>query len=81
MCSGAGSGPAIPSRDANENVFGRRFRIFDENVEIAVFAKHAGVDQLIFRIVACAPGVLSDQLRVGKCGLRIFVKVLSDRSW
>ena len=41
--------PAIVNRDAHQNVFRRRLRVFDEHIQVAVVVEDAGVEQLKFR--------------------------------
>ena len=67
--------PAIPRGDPNENVFGGGLRVFDKNIEIAVFVENARVDQFVFGIVTRPLLVLNAQLIVGKRRLRILVEV------
>ncbi len=73
-------GPAIDGRDADQDIVGRGFGVFHEHIEVAVLGEDAGIDQLIFRIVARAAPVLVDQLLVRKFGLRVLVERTSCRS-
>ena len=70
----SGFGPAIHSGDSNENVLDVGFGILDENIEIAVLGKDAGVEQFEFRLAAIAATVFFEQPCVRKFCLRIFVK-------
>ena len=38
-------------RDPDQHVLGSRLRVFDEHVEVAVLVEHAGVEQLVLRVV------------------------------
>ncbi len=71
-----GARTAIPHRDFHENVARLDLGVFDEHVEIAILGKDAGVQQFVFRHVGAAPCVLRNQVRVGKCPMRIFIKHL-----
>ena len=75
----SGVGSAIVSRDADEDIFSRGLRIFDEDIEIAVFIEHARVEQFVFGIVAAPAAVFFNQSRVGKFRLRILVEVFHVR--
>src|SRR6266513_4442206 len=50
--------PAIGHSDSNKNVVRRCFRVFGEDVEVAVLVKDAGIDQLKLRVAFAAPPVL-----------------------
>ncbi len=65
---------AIPSRDANQNVFHRSLGVLDEHVEIAILIEDARVHQLEFGIQLGAALVYCDELIVRKRGLRILVE-------
>ena len=67
-------GAAIAHRHLHQDVVGRRFGIFDIDVEIAVGVEDAGVDDLELRLLARAPRVLLHQMRIGKFRLGIFVE-------
>ena len=70
---------AIPGRDLHQNVAGLRLRVFDEYIEVAILGEDAGIEELVFRQVRAAPGVLLHQIRIGKRPLRIFVEHLQIR--
>ena len=65
--------------DANEHVIGRFLRVFDEDVEVAVFVEHAGIEDFKFRIAPGAAAIFGNQPFVRKRRLRIFVKRLHVR--
>ena len=48
--------PRLTDRDADQDVVGRRLRVLDEDIEVAVVVEDAGVDQLELRILACRGG-------------------------
>src|SRR5437773_11136636 len=50
--------PTIGHSDSNKNVVRRCFRVFGEDVEVAVLVKDAGIDQLKLRVAFAAPPVL-----------------------
>src|ERR1039457_6903458 len=68
--------PAVPRRDADSDVFGGRLRVFHEDVEVAVLAESAGINQFVFGILTRALCILADEFVVGKWHLRIFVQEL-----
>ena len=78
-CSLSRLGPPIATADLDQDVGRRRFRVFDEHIEITVIIEDAGIEQFVFPIVAAAPPVRFDQIAVGICVLRIFVEVLHVR--
>ena len=65
--------------DADQHVFRARLRVFHEHVEISVFGEDAGVEQLVFGLVARASPVGLYQVRIGILALRILVEVLHVR--
>ncbi len=69
-----GVGTAIAGRDPDEDVLGRRLRILDKDIEVAVVLEHSGVDQFEFALVAAAAAVFFHQPRVRKFGLRILLQ-------
>ncbi len=69
-------GAAVRNVDANENVVGRVFGEFHENVEVALLCKDARVQQFVLRLGARTPAVCFHQIGVGKRGLRVFVEKL-----
>ena len=72
--------PAVPGRDANQNVLGSGFGVLHENVEVAVLRKNSRINQFIFRIVARALAVFIHQLLIRIARLRILVEVLQIRT-
>ncbi len=75
----AASGPRLNARDPDQDVVGRRLRVFDEDVEVAVIVEDAGVEQLVLGVRARAPLVLGHEIRVRKRPLRILVQVFHVR--
>src|SRR5277367_6820528 len=67
---------AICDANSDEDVFRGAFCVFDEDVEVAVLVKDAGVDQLEFAIEFSSAAVFIEKALVGICGLGIFVKIL-----
>ena len=70
---------SVSRGDANEDVIGRRLRVVDEDVEIAIGVENAGVDELELGIQLSAPPVLLDEPRVRILGLRVLVERLHPR--
>src|SRR2546430_3744047 len=73
---GSRFGATIVGRDANENILVVGFGVFDENVEVAIFAEDAGVEQFEFRFRAAAALIFVHQPAVRKFGLRILIQIL-----
>src|SRR5579864_7893109 len=67
---------AVDGADADQNVFGGGFCIFDEHVEITVLVKNARIYQFELRIFARSLTILHEELLIRKGGLRILVKAL-----
>ena len=67
--------PTIDGRDFDENIVGIRLGVFNQNIEVAIVVKHAGIDQIKFRRVSTTTAVLFNKLRIRKRGLRIFVEI------
>lgn len=61
------------------NVFGACFGVLDDDVEIAIRVKDAGIEQLVFETLPVAAAVLVHQLRISKLRLWILVKKLHIR--
>ena len=57
---------SIEHRNSNEDIFGRRFRIFYENIKVPVPLENAGINQFVFGLASVAAPVPFDQRRVGK---------------
>ena len=72
-------GPAITGRDSDDDVLRIGLRILDVDVEIAVFIKDAGVDQLVLRPLPLPALVLRHEIRVGEGPLRILVEKMHGR--
>src|ERR1700736_2015649 len=70
---------AIDCCDLHEDVLRIRFRILDEQIEVTVLAKNAGVDQFELRVLLGSPPVLLNKLGVRKRVLRIFIESLQIR--
>jgi hypothetical protein len=66
---------SIPDGDLNQDVFRRVFGVLNENIEIAVVVKHAGVEQFIFHLEPAATPVGFDQVFIRESALRILVEV------
>src|SRR5260370_26498845 len=67
-------GSAVVRSHEHEDVFRRGFRIFHEDVEVAVIGENAGVQQFEFELRPVAAAVFLEQSRVRKFRLRIFVE-------
>src|SRR5258707_15462744 len=67
---------AVLDSDLNEDVFRRRLGVFDEHVEVTVVIEHAGVEQLVFALVAAPAPIGLDEVGVGIGRLRILVEIL-----
>ena len=63
----------------DEDIFRRLLGIFDEDVEIAIIPKDAGVEQFIFHVCTTAALAGLDQIGVRVGRLRILVQVLHIR--
>ena len=68
--------PAIEGSDADESVVWPAFGIFDKDIEIAVFVKDAGIQELELRVLGATIAVFRNQSGVRKLDLRIFVERL-----
>ena len=62
--------------DANEDVLRRSLGIFDDDVEVAIFVEHPGVEDLKLRIEFPAAAVFVKQLAVRKGAVRVLVQEL-----
>src|SRR5690348_6876811 len=65
---------AIDRIDADQNIVGTGFRVFDKNIEVTVIVKEACVDQLKFRVMLAASAIFLEQLSVREFPVWIFVK-------
>ncbi len=75
-CRVAVSGPRLNAWMRIRIWSGAALAILHEDIKVAVFGEHAGVEQLEFGVAAAAPPILLQQARVGKLGLRILVQAL-----
>ena len=66
--------PAVVHGDLEQNVLGRRLRVFGFDVEVPAVIEDAGVDQLVFGVRHAAGPVDRHQVGVGEFGLRVFVE-------
>ena len=71
--------PAVVDGNADQYVVRALLRVFDENVEVTVILKDAGVEQFVFELLARALRVLLEQLCVRKFVLRVLVQILHVR--
>ncbi len=62
--------------DTNENILVVGFGVFDENVEVAIFAEDAGVEEFEFGLRATAALIFVHEPAVRKFGLRILIQIL-----
>ena len=67
---------SIAQADLDQDIGRRRFRVFDKHVEIPIIIEYAGIQQLVFRVVAAALPVRLDQATIGICVLRVFIQIL-----
>src|SRR5271170_7799735 len=67
---------AIAYADFDQQIVGRRLRVFNKDVEVAVVVEHAGVQQLVFLFVARALPVGLDEVVVRIGAMRVLVEVL-----
>ena len=65
---------AVDHANADEQVFGAGFGVINEDVEVAVVIKDAGLHQLVFGLVAATATVLFQQVLVGEFLLRVLVQ-------
>ena len=72
-------GPAIGDGDPDEDVLGRRLRVLDAHVEVAIAVQHPRVDELELGLVFAASAVLLQQALVGVGRLGILVQRLEIR--
>jgi hypothetical protein len=70
---------AIARRNQNDDVVGRRFGVFDEDVEVTLLVEDAGIEQLVFHLLAGTRAIGNDEFVVRECALRIFVEILQVR--
>src|SRR5277367_3811150 len=72
-------GTSITDADFDQQVVGRRLRVFNKNIEVAVVVEDAGVQQLVFLFVARALAVGLDEVVVWIGAMRVLVEVLHVR--
>src|SRR5271170_3533382 len=72
-------GASIADADFNQQIVGRRLRVFNKDVEVAVVVENAGVQQLVFLLVARALAIGLDQVVVRIGAMRVLVEVLHVR--
>jgi hypothetical protein len=61
------------------NIVGRLFCVLRDDVEISVFCEHPRIDELVLRKFQATAAAFLDELIVGECSLRVFVKRLEVR--
>src|ERR1700689_2069355 len=71
-----GLGASITDADFDQQIVGRRLRVFNKNVEVPIVVENARVQQLVFLFVARALAVGLDDVVVRRGALRILVEVL-----
>ena len=67
---------AICNRQTNQDIVLGSFGVFGKNIEVTIFIKNAGIDQLELRRTEPAPAIFLDQPPVWIFRLRIFVECL-----
>src|SRR5215813_13469048 len=67
-------GASIGRAYADEYVFGSRFRVFDDDIEITILVEYARVHQLKFRLLTATTPVFFGEPRVRELGLWVFVE-------
>ena len=68
--------PPVDRRDLHQDVVRAVFGVLDEDVEVAVVLKDAGVEQFVLHLVAGAPAVRFHQISIGERRLRVLIEVL-----
>src|SRR5271163_1580354 len=71
-----GLGASIADADFNQQIVGRRLRVFNKNIEIAIVVENAGVQQLVFLFIARALAIGLDEVVVRIGALRVLVEIL-----
>ena len=66
-----GLGASIRGFDADQDIVGSGFGVFDEDIEVAVFIEDPGVDELEFEVALAAAAILFGKAGVRKFPLRI----------
>ena len=67
---------AIDNFNADQDVFRGSLCIFDEDIEVAVLLKYAGIQKFKLQFLTAAPAILLPEPCIGKFRVRIFVEVL-----
>src|SRR5947207_12199903 len=67
---------SICNRQTNQDIVLGSFGVFGKNIEVTIFIKDAGIDQLELRRTEPAPAIFLDQPPVWIFRLRIFVECL-----
>ena len=70
---------AVERFEPDQNVVRPALGVFDEDIKIAVFVEDSCVDQFKLEIPLAPFSIFLDQSRIGKFGVRIFVKKLHVR--
>ena len=67
---------AIAHADLDQNVGGRLFGVFHEDIEVAILVENASINQLVLRFGATASPIRLDQITIRKFTLWIFIEHL-----
>ena len=67
-------GSAVDHANADQQVFRAGFGVINEDVEVAVVIKDAGLHQLVFGLITATAAVLFHQVLVGEFLLRVLVQ-------
>jgi hypothetical protein len=73
---GCGDGTTIVSRNSNENIVCGCFCVFDEDIEVAIVRKGAGISDLKLAVAPPSILIFLKEASIGKCPLRILIKSL-----
>ncbi len=74
QCRGRGS--AVDHRGAHQNIVDTVLRVFDEDIEVAVFVENSRVNQLVFALRALPLAIGLRQVCIGEGCLWIFIQRL-----
>ena len=74
-----GIGSTVVDRAADQNIVRGGLGVLDEHVEVAVLVEHAGVEQLVLRLIPAPLVIRANQVVVRIGGLRILVQVAHVR--
>jgi hypothetical protein len=72
-------GTAVVHRDLDQDVLGGRFGVLHKHVEVAIVVEHAGVEELVFQLIARPPSVRLYQIQIRERVLRVLVEILHVR--